>query len=635
MGDLKTAERTFLGVWVSSRCAAIVVVLLAGALGWLGLGQTIRESDQASLLLGALNLSRDWQPSGAGLYNYENQWFTYWILCGFGRLFDLLSDGGVEQFVGFFNTVALVICWGGVSAAVVFAAGRSWAGLAVASGVFLSPVWLMSLPLLSSNVISAGFLGLWIVAMEMGKGREGKLGWGIAVVSGALAFCAVGCRVDAAFVLPAWAVAWWGLGRGWVGMLRENRLWLSVVGAVAAVVIGRLLSAEASGSWSPFFHWKTFAGFTVFGLGGVAFWFVALFVMGIVGLVGRGSGRRDTWLKLVWVALLLFPVVFYARVLFSPRHFLTGALVVTLSGCFAGAEVMWANIFRSKARWLMFAGWASLVLPLVVGVRLQSLSAGKLTLGADATEFPTTDGNWVMGGYVHFLRRLSSASIRPIDHNQRVWGAWCRVPADAVGDESFNVVSAGLSSYGRLWATWHKKALQRDGGGLASRISDGEMVLFDDRSLTKKRMFSTRGKNNEPAPLSAVRNLSGASIVGEFQSARILKGGRDSSSTEGGELLARSGAISGLVKGNGMLFEPAAEWTKLLPRSSDEYIWIVVDVLGGEVGDPDWGEAREFNGVRYQVWEGSKPPNFVESISTMSAWVARSELPRFFNVSNY
>ena len=71
-------------------CRLIFIVLFSAALLWV-VGPVMRESDQASVLNGALLMARNGELAGVSFYNYDRTFVSYWMLAG------MLKGFGLEQ----------------------------------------------------------------------------------------------------------------------------------------------------------------------------------------------------------------------------------------------------------------------------------------------------------------------------------------------------------------------------------------------------------------------------------------------------------------------------------------------------------------------------------------------------------
>ena len=594
--------------------AAVLITMLSAALAWWVSAPVMRESDQASLLVGALELSRGFSPLGQEFYNYDKQWFSYWVVA-FAR--QCIGGGGevsLSSFVVNSNRVALMVGWIGVSLAVLTASRGGWRPLLLCAGLLLAPVWLLSIPLLSSNIISAGFVGFWIVAMEWGRvTRKKNLSW---ICVGGFSFLAVGARVDAALMLPALSIAWWGIGRSWNGLLGCGLLWASFLGATLAFILGGWMSDYESANYLAFFKWQTFTAYFVFGLGGLVFWYVGIFT--------KLFQRRKTqnWMERVrewvWFVCLLFPIIYYGRVLYSPRHLLTAAMVVCLSGCFSASWEWWRVMYRGFGKWLFILGYLSLLAPMIFGVQLKSLSKGTVVLTEDVTKYPTADGHWPMGGYFGFLQEMKNADQSPIDHNQRIWGAWLEVNENEVPNGPITVISSGLSSYGELWTIWHN----RDINAYENLEFSGGVLMIDDRTLLRgKKRFSVQGLEQRAnvRGWELFQTFNEANLMGFFRGGRILRLSGNGS-MEGNHFLEIAEIFRKLGKGDAFVVTKLSE---LLPDIETvlQRRWALI--------------FQNESGLDYKIWSGSFNSSDLNQNQMDKGWVGWSELPAYFKVSQY
>jgi len=572
----------------------------------------MRESDQASVVRGALALSRDFSPFGADFYNYEKTWICYWILAA---VFKFVQPESLSELVVVGNGTAFVIGWLGISSAVVVASRKGWGAFLMCGSVLITPIWLLSMPLLSSNIMSAGFLGLWVVLLELSRGCERR--WFSYVLVWMAAFLAVGSRVDAALVLPALCLSWWGIGKSWDGILKEGLLWASFVGAVSAVGLGYLMPEQAGESYAPFFKWQTFAGFYVFGMGGVLFWYIGLLVLLIFGRKGVGGALR--WREVVWFAALLLPVLFYGRVLYSPRHLMTGVLVICLCGVFSASQDWLRQLRVGRIRCFFVVGLVALVCPYFVGVRLKSISDGSLVVSGDVTLYPTADGHWPMGRYLQFCSRLRQAAQEPIDHNQRVWGAWENTRSTDLPNGGVCVFSFSLWTYGQLWCEW----VQRECVDFEDYEFEKDLLVGDDRTLLRGKFRpSVSGGVLEGREVlwEAMSAHGSAEILSDYHSGRILHYcGQGTDEAE--NYLEVVSEVSSFSGGNGYVV------TRFGPESSLSEVpearrWLLVEEDGGKL----------LVSKKDGVFSSQKLRRLAEN---RQIWYAWSELPLFFDVNRY
>ena len=128
----------------------------------------MRETDQASLVEGAWRISQGHGISETGFYNYDKQYLAYILLAPFLRNFEApLNEAGIDELVSRLNRIAA-----GVFLAGLWVFGAGFAGRkkkAPPDGVFLiafltAPAVLLSVPVASSAIVSAGFL-LFLAAL--------------------------------------------------------------------------------------------------------------------------------------------------------------------------------------------------------------------------------------------------------------------------------------------------------------------------------------------------------------------------------------------------------------------------------------------------------------------------------------
>lgn len=594
------------------RVVALLWIVLMAFFYTRGLGAVMRESDQAALLEGALALARDWQPVGADFYSYDKQWLSYWLLSVPVKIgLSGGSDFDLESLVFLGNVTALVVGLSGVGLAYLYGAGKSW-GSALAGGVLLLvPTWMFSAPLLSSNVLSIGFLGFWVVAADALGGR-----WRV-VFSAIFAFMAVACRADAVLVFPALALAWWGVGRSWNGILGAGTLWSAALGAVAALAVGVLLKGEVGEPYAAFFQAKTFAAYLVFGLGGAIFFYLGMAWLVLLDF-WSGKNKAAALRSLVWLGLLLLPLLFYGRLLFTPRHLLTSFAVLALSACLAGARPWWRDFVFGRGRWIFGLACAGLLIPVFCGIQLQSLSSGKLVFSGEATRYPSADGLWPMGSYFGFMEDLGASATRPIDHNQRIWGAWQRLmPEESWQGKRLFFRTIGLASYGSLWAAWHGLESMKDE---EAEKSEGAVILGDDRSLIKQAI-SVNGDISDGAD---GENAEIARVLAVFQMGRILQFDPPSGVNDARDLLATTTFLREKYGGDAFLLTTYAEKRQL--TGDARFRWAVVK--RGENLASEGATA-----IKADLWFEELPGDAVKLRDDKFLFLVRSELPRYFSLS--
>ena len=404
----------------------------------------LRESDQASLVDGAMQLKFGKSKRDPGFYNYDKQYLSYWLSVPPGKL-PIVDDrkAVAERAIGWSNlmsgSIALIGFW-----FVWFSCLRksSPGRLLTALTFTLSPVILLSAAPASAATFSAGFL-LALIALLASRGlwlRRGR-----PILATLLVFAAVAARADAVLCLPL--LCWASFrGRSWRRFRTLPTFWLMLIAALAALILGRwLVSEPATTFYGIFFEPKVFAAYVIFGLGGCAL----LWLLQVVAIF-TASRQRFYWLGALFLAL---PLMFYGWQLFSPRHLMTTALAVL------GCGFMWKGralfrFWRSRkprvVRTTASAVLVASVLPLLVGIYLPSPSEPRPVF-TRATEFPTADGLWPMGAMLSFLNRWRHADEVPVDHNQAVWKA--ALAADYTGCGAISpvpIMASDMAAYLRL-----------------------------------------------------------------------------------------------------------------------------------------------------------------------------------------
>ena len=368
------------------------------------IGAVMRESDQAHVLEGIVRLVRSGDPFGQDFYNYDKTWVMFWLMWPVFALLEL-GEIGVSP--------DKVVAAGNWCASLTYLVAATLAGSALkprrlihlllwATGL-LSPCVLLSSPLLSSNLFAAAFFLLLCALAPVAKSAVQLL------LCGLLACLTVGSRVDFALALP---LLCFGIGSGSVwDMLRDVRNWAMFLGAVTALVIGQCLASKAGGLYPPFLNFKAITGFVVFGLSASC---LALTVL----LVQAWRSEKGFLEKGGAVMFLCLPLAFYSFQLFSPRHLIVIAILVSGASFLPRVRGWLADV----SSWTAYVGSLVVVLPLFIGLKLEKLKEPRLT--TMPSEYPTADGYWPMGATLPFLFRLGKADKVPIDHNQRVWDAW-------------------------------------------------------------------------------------------------------------------------------------------------------------------------------------------------------------------
>ncbi len=492
------------------RLAASVVAVAWICLEVWAVGPVMRESDQASLLEGAVQLAvGDEALAGNDSYNYDKQYFSYWITAAWLKLRNPEVDSSMEV-VRQGNLLAITLF--ALSLLALVGSQRRWSGVQVVVlyGALFTPVLSFSGMFLSPNMISASFLLILTVMLYSPAEAEEDPGkrWteGLrAFLVGLLAWAATAARQDAILLMPLLALL--AARKASLGaLMRDQRLQAMGIGSVFAIVLGLLLSDSFAVLPTPFFVLPTFVAFIGGGLG-----VLLLLLLAFAVTVLR---KRTLYSGLLAIAVLL-PLIFYACVLYTPRHLFLPALAILLTIFFERGREVWSAIGRSKlGHGAIILTLLGTVTPWIIGVRMSGWTKADLVTRG-STLYPSTDGFWPMGGYGSFLDRLARAGEKPVDHNQRVWRAWSTVAPVSLPLGKGAILSSGLVSYGTFHLAFFGKEQAKD-------LEGADFVLFDERTLGKRQrgVDVTEGSNRRS--LLSLLASGHLEVVGKAEGERIL-----------------------------------------------------------------------------------------------------------------
>jgi len=621
------------------RLAASIVAVSWICLEIWAVGPVMRESDQASLLEGSLRLiAKDRAVAANDSYNYDKQYLSYWItaawlkvrLAGDQRSMEIVREGNLLT-ITLFSLALLAAVW----------ARKRWSGVQVAAlyGALFTPVLSFSGMFLSPNMLSASFLLLLAVMLRNDRGTSerptsrGAQSRVRVCLVGILAWAATATRQDALLLMPLLAL-FAAQEESVRATLRDQRVQAMIIGTVFAIILGLLLSEKFAVLPAPFFVLPTFFAFVGGGLGAL----LLLVIIFAIGLVSKGSFFR------AFMALsVLLPLIFYGCVLYTPRHLFLPALAILLTLFSDRGRDCWNSL--AQRRWGRLAVLITLLgtaLPWVFGVRMAGWKQATVVTSAP-TLYPSTDGFWPMGSYAEFLGRLANGAKDPVDHNQRVWGAWSKITPEDLPPGKGAVLSSGLVSYG----AFHLALFGRE---KASSVRDADYVLFDERTLGKRQrgVNATEGSNRSTL-LSLLgkghlRPLGGDMGERVFLWTRGMKPTPDRQPDHGVSIKL---ALHDYFNGNDFMVRPWGEerW-KLKELSGHRGVVVArersaLERLAGSLDDlrdlKEYGNsydpatwwtvpitAREWNSLA----EGSVP-------GMKNLWVAFGVLPNFMDVGKY
>lgn len=444
-------------------CVLLVLLVLSAS------GPVMRESDQASLLDGAVRIARSGEVADQEFYNYDKQFGSYWALAILFRVTDLdVLEVDPAAVVSAGNRFASILFSIGLLAAFAMSWRRDFSFIPLLLATVLTPVVVFTVPLLSSNVLSAAMLCALAAAL-----RVRKRGWGHDLLCAALAAMAVGFRADAVLVLPLLCLL--NVPRlSWAGLLGDRRHWTMLVAALGALVLGREITKIEPYNPGVMFDLRLYGAYVVFGLAGAG-----LLLLWIPSRIFFSGVRRKAFWRIALAGSFLLPLGYYSLYLYTPRHlFLSGLIplwfVISLRG-----ERWWRVLYRQPFTKVVI--WSAVVVSAflwVGGLRFRDFS--KFTVvGSDPTTYPTADGFWPMGCYREFMGRLAHAQDRPIDYNQELWNAWRKADLDSLPEGQARIHSGGNRSYGRL-------RLLLAGREVAKRRKTGDYDLVSDRGIGRK-----------------------------------------------------------------------------------------------------------------------------------------------------
>lgn len=467
------------------RFAAVLVTVIWVCLEVWAVGPVMRESDQASLLEGAVNLanrSSSWSDNDS--YNYDKQYFSYWVVAAWLKVRGVVEvDGSVPQLVREGNLLAVVL----FSLALLAAVGsqRKWSSPQVAAlyCALFTPVLAFSGMLLSPNMISAAFVLTIVVMLRRNEtaGEEADPGPSLVRIGlvALIAWAATAARQDVILLMPLLALLA-RRGEPLRALFHDKLVGAMAGGCIAAMVGGYLLSATHTAMPKPFFVPQSFVAYLGGGLG-----VLLLLVLLFAARLGFSGSLRRTALG----AAVLVPLLFYCCVLYTPRHLFLAAMAVLLTIFFDRGREAWISLAASRlGRVVIVLTVLGTLVFWVVGVRMSGMKSGRPVMSA-ATLFPSTDGFWPLGAHSWFFSRLAQSSREPVDHNQQVWAAWNDVDLTLLPPGRGAALSSGLVSYATLHLAWA-------GAEEARRIEDADYVVFDGRTLGKRQ----RGVNNTEGP---------------------------------------------------------------------------------------------------------------------------------------
>ena len=385
--------------------ALTALVLAAGSLG-----PFMRETDQAWLLDGGLGIANGHSEIARAEFNFDKQFVSYYLA---SLPFKFLPRPfSADAAVLAANVLVMLMFWGGLCWLLARSAKKL--PLALALPVILAPTFLVYSQFYASAFTSVAF----VIYLAIFLARK-NWSWPLHLGSFALAFCAVGARADAIFLLPLLAMLH-SPQRTFASVLKSPNTWLMAAGGLAAFFLGRALYLDNAIDYAATpFRLKIYLGHVAFGLGGAALLLVAALHATLAGL---RFARCKLWTAFLWLGLLL-PMGYYSLQLLTPRHCTVGAVSILVFVCAARGRAIFQNYFRRKsfAAAVKFALLMAALVPVFVGANLADIRHPKLTC-TQPTLLPSGAGAFPAGGYLAFALDVRARGGL-LDHNHAVWVA--------------------------------------------------------------------------------------------------------------------------------------------------------------------------------------------------------------------
>ena len=423
------------------RRTVLVLIGVAFAIFSLScISDCMRESDQASVLTGVWELFRGARVVGESYYNYEKLYETYWLTTLGFWIRSLFGSVWSPVLVG--NISTGITFWATTLAAIFLLAKDRRRPPVLSTFCYLStPAILINSLYTNAAILSAGFLLLAGILLT-GKHTLVRRALGAFFF-----FIAVGARADAVLLAPL--IIWLQLpSHNWFRRaFTDVTTWLVFFSGAAAVLLGlKLFAGHPIYSWVGFWGFKVFAGFLVFGLGASLLLLVVFCAVILIHALSAPSVQRASFYLVGAIALAL-PLLYYSVQLWSPRYVVTTAIGVFLfSASSRGAALFRFGPYRSAVYRMRLAGGVLAMLLLIVGLRVPSPAAPRLTF-VHPTLFPTADGLHPMGAYLSFLFTVRGGARHEIDHNQLIWAAAESATYVPAGDGFVHVLDTPMCSF--------------------------------------------------------------------------------------------------------------------------------------------------------------------------------------------
>ena len=593
-------------------CSLTVLVLAS-----LALGPFMHETDQGWLLDGAAGIANGHLDVARGDFNFDKQFVSYLLPGVLFRFFPRPFNPDLLVLAG--NVLAMAFFWGAFLGLLARSARR--VPLALALPVILTPAFLVHSPFYGSAFVSAAFVMLLAAVLNR---KHWNRPCHAAVF--ALAFCAVGARLDAILLLPLLAMLH-GPRRAMAGVLKSPNTWLMAAAGLAAFFLGRALYLEPAIDFAPQpFVLKQAAAYLAFGLGGSG-----LLLLAALHAVWRARRLNRCRVWLVFLAAgLAMPMGYYCLQLLSPRHCVIGALSALVFICAGSGGAILRVYFRRKVFGpaLKFALVLAALAPVFVGLDIPELRHPRLTF-TQPTLAPSAAGVCPLGAYLgHALNVRRQHGF--MDQNQAIWAAakTTQFESDAGG---VPILITPVESYLILAIRLQDKSPRHQPlqiGQLPPRF------YMDSRSLMRFQ-FALSSKTGVMDDFFSTTALRPATVT-DWQGVTIVRGDTNSQPTAD-SLSAELWVLNEAFGGNEFRIEPPETLQKIpgawagkkLVLASRENFTVAsgqkarfTEINGGALGDWRVCEMGPLNASESIRLQGASPEMMVAAVSVFPEWMS-------------
>ena len=487
-----------------SRAQFAAAAAVLSYFAWFGFvlwvaGDGLRHNDEAAYINGALQIAQNrlslWHAPG--LFDYDMQYGSYWLIAGLLRISGYQSPVLVTNYA---QAVAFCVSFG----VLIVSKLRSSYFLLILPLV-LCPILVTSVPFLETGVISLIFLFLAFAITRRGRPlRQASACLLIAI--------AAACRADVVLAVPAFLLTEMSR-RHLRGLLISPFAWSISLCSILPPLFGKWLTPDVFGVFqaqsSPF---KVVAVFVAFGLGLAIF---ALLTWSILYFLAIAA-RKPAWRLYYTIRGLspLVPFVFYLFQLQTPQHFFLtiACYAFTIADRRFRLIFWWLAPQSPHSQVPRLAIYLVVITPWFVGIKAPSLGSARPTVQL-AQDFPTSHGHFPMGAYAYYMIYARTSGYI-LDHNEKIFHAAKEVKYETCGG-TVPVLFSPMYNYLEL-------AVRLDGMSPTIVFDPQEAscphVYADARSLIQNRKSGFHLRNNAE-PRDLLRN---ASLTTSFDGQAIL-----------------------------------------------------------------------------------------------------------------